>query len=147
MKGKFALPGLICALAAGCGGSPAETAGSAASALTALPLQHGYYVASDTACGDASNATLMLVSADGINSSRTFCDYASVEQTGATQYRVALSCTDINGDPPETLAGDYDIPDPGRFSYVLEGSDDRAGYRHCEQASLPDPWRDNDLGD
>lgn len=108
MKWNFALPASLCVLAAGCGGNNAGPAGSAGPGLKSLPLQHGYFVASDTACSDASNATLMLVSTDGINSSRTFCDYASVEQASPTQFRATLSCTDFNF-TQKTRSG---FPDP-----------------------------------
>jgi len=123
------------------------TAGEAANSLSELPLKRGFYVMSDTACGNASNATLLLIRADGMNAARTSCDFKSIEQTGATSYRAAVVCNDIQGGVPEQSIYLYEIPDSAQLSYGSEDSDYRSQFRYCEQSSLPDPWRDNDISD
>jgi hypothetical protein len=74
-----------------------EDAASAAPAparVSALPLKRGFYVASDTPCRKASNATTLLVTRDGINGSRDRCTFRTIEKTGATTYRVTSECSD-----------------------------------------------------
>jgi len=60
-----------------------------------LPLQRGYYVASDTPCAQASNATLQLLRRNGIGAARTLCEFKAIKQTGPTSYRVRESCSEL----------------------------------------------------
>jgi hypothetical protein len=116
-----------------------------ANTITELPLKRGFYVMNDTACGNASNATLLLIRAGGMNGARDACDFSLIERTGPTSYRAAVACTDIQGGGVETSTYLYEILDSAQFSYGTEGSDYRSHFRYCEQSSLPDPWRDNDI--
>lgn len=109
----------------------------AAATVRTLPLKRGFYVASDTPCAQASNATLRLVTREGINFSRDICTFKKIEKTGATSYRVTESCS---GEPQT-----YEIPNDTSFTVKYEGGSDSA--RYCAQSSLPDPWRDNDISD
>lgn len=121
--------------------------GGLASVMAELPLQRGFYVMSDTACGDASHATLLLVRRAGMNGARDACDFESIEQTGPTSYRAVVTCRDIQGRGTEASTNLYEIPDAVQFSYGTDDSDYRTHFRYCEQSSLPDPWRDNDISD
>ena len=121
--------------------------GGPANTIAELPLKRGFYVTSDTACDNASNATLLLVHADGMNGARTACDFKWIEQIGSTSYRTAMVCTDIQGEEPEHSTCVYEIPDSTQFSYGSEDSDYRRRFHYCEQSSLPEPWRDNDISD
>ena len=134
---------------AGCGGGSAnDPAGSAMGDTPAtLPLERGFYVASDTACTEASNATLLLMRGNGMNGAREACDFSSVEQAGPTSYRAAVTCTEIQRGEAESRLWMFEIPDRRQFSYGDEGSDYRSDYRYCVQSSLPEPWRDNDISD
>lgn len=123
-----------------------ENSGSG-SAITELPLQRGFYVMSDTACGHASLATLLLVRRTGMGGARDACDFESIEQTGPTSYRAVMSCRDIQGRGTEPSTNIFEIPDAAQFGYGTAGSDYRSHFRYCEQSSLPDPWRDNDISD
>lgn len=117
------------------------------SAIVELPLQRGFYVMSDTPCGEASNATLLLIRRDGMNWARSACDFESIGQAGPTSYRAVLACMDIQGGEIESWTVLVEITDATQFSYGSEDSDYRTHYRYCEQSSLPDPWRDNDISD
>lgn len=115
--------------------APAQTA---AATVKTLPLKRGFYVSADTPCAQASNATLRLVTREGINGSRDVCTFKKIEKTGATSYRVTESCS---GEPTT-----YEIPNETSFTIKYEGGSESSA-RYCAQSSLPDPWRDNDISD
>jgi hypothetical protein len=121
--------------------------GASSGVVVELPLRRGFYVMSDTACGNASNATLLLIRRAGVNGAHAACDFESIEQTGPTSYRAAITCRYIQGGEPEASTNVYEIPDSAQFTYGTEDSDYRSHYRYCEQSSLPEPWRDNDVSD
>ena len=116
--------------------SAAEQA--AAATLKSLPLKRGFYVSSDTPCNQASNATLRLVTREGINWARDICTFKKIEKTGATSYSVTESCS---GEPQP-----YEIPNDTSFTVKYDGGSESSA-RYCAQSSLPDPWRDNDISD
>lgn len=119
--------------------APVSAPEKAASAtVRSLPLRRGFYVASDTPCNQASNATLRLVTREGINFARDICTFRKIEKTGATSYRVTESCAD----EPQA----YEIPNDTSFTVTYEGGS-QSSARYCAQSSLPDPWRDNDISD
>jgi hypothetical protein len=110
-------------------------------------VKRGYYVASDTPCGSASNATLQLVRRDGIGVARMLCEFKKVEQTGTATWRVTEDCRDITRDDGgETSVRTYDIANDSR--YKVTGPDGESySARYCAQSSLPAPWRSNDIRD
>jgi hypothetical protein len=138
-----------CALA-GCGGDAPEVrdADVTENALTGLPLKRGFYVASDTACGQASNATLLLVHRSGIYGSRDACNFRTIERTGPTSYRVAEQCADFQAGPASAWMAifDWEIFDDTSFR-ATSGAGWQRNARYCEQSSLPDLWRDSDIRD
>lgn len=137
-----------CLLAA-CGRSPTTTDTSRAdTAVTELPLKRGFYVASDTACAAASNATLLLVRRDGFSGARDSCDFMIIERIGPRNYRVAGACAVLQAgrERGATQVIDWEIPDEETFSSSSDAGGKRS-FRHCEQSSLPHPWRDNDISD
>lgn len=120
-----------------------------AAGVTNLPLKRGFYVASATSCGQASNATLTLVRGGGINTSRVPCEFTAIEQVGATSYRVTEQCSSGGAawgteEEVHTQILVYEIPNETSFT---SRSDDGGSYsaRFCAQASLPEPWRSNDI--
>lgn len=136
-------------LLAACERSPPTANGSRAdAAVNELPLKRGFYVASDTACAAASNATLLLVRRDGFNGARDSCDFKTIQRIGPKSYRVAAACADLQAgrDSGETQVIDWEVPDDATFSSRSDAGWQRS-FRHCEQSSLPDPWRDNDIRD
>lgn len=151
-------PGLLCILVAACapGDAPAATdAPPAAEAreVDALPLQRGYYVASDTPCEKASNATLHLMRRDGDGYSGYttppyFCEFLRIEQTGASSYRVTQACGSSHGDDeaPETSVSSYEIL--SETSYRAKQEDGwESNSRRCPRQQLPALWRDSNIGD
>jgi hypothetical protein len=114
---------------------------AAAATVSTLPLKRGFYVASEIPCGSASNATLRLVTREGINWSRGVCTFKRIEKIGATSYQVAEQCS---GGGASTTT--YEVPNDTSFTARNEGGSESSA-RYCNQSSLPDPWRDNDISD
>ncbi len=121
--------------------------GVAADATATLPLKRGYYVASDTPCGQASNATTVLLRRDGIGGARDFCEFRKIERAGPNTYRVTEACGDLQDQAP---------PEVGVTTYTLSGdtaftSRNASGWEHsaryCAQSSMPADWRANDISD
>lgn len=140
---------LMAGLATACGQGVAiaEIAVETADAVPTLPLKRGFYVSTDTPCDQASNATLLLVTSEGINGARTICTFRTIDQIGRDTYRTTEACFDIQGDePPDTRDATYTLEGDEKFTVRSEhGWESRA--RYCPQSSLPEPWRDNDISD
>ncbi len=114
-----------------------------------LPLKHGFFVAIDTPCAQASNATLNLVRRNAISTARTLCEFSNIEKTGPTRYRVTEHCADIPRPPEEKPAAEivtYDIADDETFVVRRSGGSEYRA-RYCLQSLLPQPWRSNDIRD
>ncbi|MFQ3595535.1 MAG: hypothetical protein SNJ63_05430 [Sphingomonadaceae bacterium] len=128
--------------------APAQGAGGAKAA--SLPLRRGYFVATDTPCNRASNATVNLMTGDGMNASRTICTFEKVEPQGSGRFRVTQSCQELGGwgheSPPEVSTVIFEIPDDSRFSVRWEGGS-VSSSRYCPQASMNEPFRTNDISD
>jgi hypothetical protein len=139
--------GLLCACGqSGTGERPVDSTAPTYT-IVELPLQRGFYVMSDTSCGEASNATLLLVRRSGINWVRSACEFESIRHAGAESYRAALACKDIQRGEVQSSTYHLHIPDATQFSYGTEDSDYRTHFRYCQQSSLPEPWRDNDISE
>ncbi len=131
-----------------------ETSASSAPApekVAGLPLKRGFYVASDTPCGKASNATLLLVRRDGINGSRDTCTFEKIEKIGATTYRVTDSCSSGgeawgSEEQVERISSTYEIPNDTSYKAKSDSGWEHSA-RYCAQSALPEPWRDNDIRD
>jgi len=118
-----------------------------AATIAALPLKRGYYVASDTPCGQASNATTALLRRNGIGGSRDFCEFKKIEQTGPNTYRVTEACGDLqDSSPPETSTSTYTLTGDTAFTSKSEHGWERSA-RYCAQSSMPPDWRANDISD
>ena len=115
--------------------------------IAALPLKRGYYVESDTPCGQASNATTTRLRRNGIGGARDFCEFKKIEQTGANTYRVAEACGDLQDNAsPETSTSLYTLTGDAAFTAKSEHGWERSA-RYCAQSSMPPDWRDNDISD
>jgi len=115
--------------------------------VAGLPLKHGYYVDSDTPCGQASNATTTLLRREGIGGARDFCEFKKIEQTGPNTYRVTEACGDLQGSAPsETSTSIYTLKGDTAFTAKSEHGWDRSA-RYCVQSSMPPDWRANDISD
>ena len=113
-------------------------------AQTGLPLEQGYFVAADTPCADASNATLQLVTKSDFNWPQQACVIAGVRQTTATDHAVTLDCAASADLPAERLTVLLTIPDAQHFGLSFAG-EPPAFKVFCPQKDLPEPWRTNDL--
>ena len=117
-----------------------------AQTVASLPLQRGFYVSQKTACGSASNATLMLVTREGMNSARVIGKFRKIDRKGPTTYLVSEVHQGLDGSalgPAETVT--YEIPNQTTFK--VTNSYGSAEYRYCAQNTLPSPWRNNDIRD
>lgn len=123
-------------------------AGEKPASVKMLPLKRGFYVASDTPCGNASNATLSLLQRDGIGGARDFCKFERIGKTGATTYRVTEKCGELwgRGAEEETHTAVWTITDDRSYSRKTDAGWESSA-RYCEQSSLPADWRDNDIRD
>lgn len=110
------------------------------STATVLPLQRGYYVATDTPCAKASNATLLLLQRHGIGGARDFCEFKQIDQTEPEIYQVHEVCTDLQGSDPQSRTVHYRIVVNTRF-VVSDHNGVVLDARHCPQADLPAAWR------
>ncbi|WP_188238003.1 hypothetical protein [Sphingopyxis sp. LK2115] len=118
-----------------------------AATVAALPLKRGYYVESDTPCGQASNATTTLLRREGIGGARDFCEFKKIEQTGPNTYRVTEACGDLQDNaPPETSTSIYTITGDTAFTAKSEHGWERSA-RYCAQSTMPPDWRANDISD
>lgn len=146
LQGTCCLSVAIAAVLLTACGPPATPVNAGTETLSTLPLRHGFYVASDTACETASNATLLLYRGDGFNGARDSCEFQSIEQTGSNSYRVIEHCHVLQEGPDSatTEVADWTLPDEASFTLANKAGWQRS-FRHCEQSSLPDPWRHNDI--
>lgn len=116
--------------------------------VAVLPLKRGFYVASDTPCGNASNATLSLLRRDGIGGARDFCEFTKIAKIAATTYHVTEKCGDLQAGPESEQTGTvvWTIASDNRFT--RKSSDGwESSARYCAQSSLPEDWRNNDISD
>lgn len=126
--------------------APAPTSASATQTLAALPLKRGYYVSSDTPCGEASNATVVLVHRKGINSAHAQCAYKAIEPTGPNVYRVREACTELWGNaPPEEHERTFTLTGDTAFTAVSQSNGWVQSARYCAQSAMPSLWQENDI--
>ncbi len=122
-------------------------AGSFPKPVAGLPLRRGFYVASDTPCNRASNATLSLLRRNAISVARELCSFSRIEQTGASIYRVVEQCRELTqGGAPETRTVTYEVSGDAAF-HIRSAAGRVYSARLCAQSSLPQPWRGNDIRD
>ncbi|MFN3370922.1 MAG: hypothetical protein ACK4Z0_05280 [Sphingomonadaceae bacterium] len=144
-----AAPGAQAATAAAAPAArPASSPGAAKPG--ALPLKRGYFVSADTPCNRASNATVNLLTGDGINASRTACTFTRVEPQGGGRYRVTQRCAELGGwgqdSAPEVSTVTFEIPDDSRFTIRWPGGSSTTS-RYCPQSTMNEPFRSNDIRD
>jgi len=132
--------------------TPAASETEKPASVASLPLKRGFYVASDTRCGRASNATLSLLGRDGFTvSGRDFCEFVKIEKTSATGYRVTEECSSGGEawgteEQKDTSVVAWEIPNGTSYKRKSD-SGWESSARYCAQSSLPEPWRDNDISD
>lgn len=123
-----------------------KTADARGRIVAELPLKRGYYVAADTPCAQASNATVVLLRREGLGGSQDFCEFKKIEQTASSTYRVTQSCGDLRGGGEETSIVIYELLGDAGFKSKTEFGWEHSA-RRCEQSSMPADWRENDISD
>jgi hypothetical protein len=108
-----------------------------------LPLQRGFYVNAQATCQTASNATLILVTKDGMNVSRIISRFRKIDKIGPTTYRVTEVPEDLSGQAGSPVTNTYEVPNATTFR--LKNPAGAFEFRFCPQTSLPSPWRNNDI--
>jgi hypothetical protein len=121
------------------------------SAPVVLPLRTGYYIASEDTCEIASSVSLQLLGRSRISTSHVECTFESIVQRASSTFGVTVRCTDdgkMFGREPfvETRTDTFDVARETQFTIGYDGGGS-ATYQFCEQASLPEPWRTNDISD
>ena len=124
-----------------------------AQVVDALPLRPGFYVADDTPCGEASNATLHLPREDGggyggFTTPPYFCEFQPIEQTGPSSFRTSEACGSAHGgnDDHQVTGSSYEILSD--TSYRARNDDGwESSARRCPRDQLPAVWRDYGFGD
>lgn len=109
-----------------------------------LPLRRGFYVSSDTDCCEASNATLALLHATGLNSAREDCSFDAIVSLGGGRYRTIDHCAVIGTGDVIGHGADWEVLSDLDFRRTL-ASGEVIRMRWCEQSSLPEAWRMIDL--
>ncbi len=144
-----AAPGALAPAVAADAPAPA-TRPAAAAKPGGLPLKRGYFVSVEDACNRASNATVNLLTGNGMNASRTACTFTRVEPQGSGRYRVTQRCQELGGwgreAPPEVSTVIFEIPDDSRFTIRWPGGGSSTS-RYCPQSSMNEPFRSNDIRD
>lgn len=119
-------------------------AAAPALAQDALPLPRGFYVASDTPCGGASNATLMLYHGTGFNAARSACEFSRLTPLGGGRYGYAETCNDIAGGGAYENLGAIVLTGPSSLRFAYDGGS-TYDARWCDQRDLPEMFRENDI--
>lgn len=149
--------GLMFAAAVLMSGACMRTA--SASPATTLPIEFGFYVREDVACGNFGWAPadmdppIKLVGRRYMSlSSAIGCDFTSVERNDDRFFQVDMTCE-------FSLGGQHESYDDRATFRVLDPDLDRveiavrdtnvatAIYRYCPQDQLPEPFSRNDIRD
>jgi hypothetical protein len=130
---------------------PATASPGGGSQVAGLPLQRGYYVQGQIACGEASAPALVLHTRDGVNGNTHREKFLRIEKTGPTTYRVDTELTSVQtltsqGGQVSRWVSTYDVDSPTSYRINHPGGS-TLSYRFCAQAILPEPWRSNNITD
>lgn len=152
--GMLLLLTMSCAACSAEGEAPAVAtpASVASEVVDRLPLQPGYYVSTDTACAEASNATLHLMSEEGdgyggFTTPPYFCEFKRIEKTAPSRFRVTEACGGTWGEEeaPQPTLSEYEILSD--TSYRARNQDGwESSARRCPRQQLPVLWRGEDIG-
>jgi hypothetical protein len=86
---------------------------------------------------------LLVLRKGTINGAKELCDFRRIEQIGTASYRVTQACKDLaSKGRTQTVWITLEIANDSSFMSKEVGN-----KRYCEQSSLPDPWRGNDIAD
>lgn len=118
--------------------------GEVAVAKDIVPLKRGFYVEKDTPCNEASNATFDLFLGHAI---RFNCAVIHLQRQG-NSYRITESF--LERGQRDTIASTYRIISNTEYTvtnapYTNGSGGETSHFRYCEQSTLPEPWRSNEI--
>lgn len=144
MTPRWLKAAVVAVVLAACSGPVAEDAAATAvqQQIDTIPLKPGYYVAVDTPCSQASNATVSLFKGDGFSA---WCETRSIEKTGPTTYRLVQACTDPRDPEPFETDALYELK--GDSAYVETGDGWQREARFCPQSQMSEPFNTNDISE
>jgi hypothetical protein len=116
----------------------AVTSGHIAFAKDIVPIKRGFYVEIGTPCNEASNATLDLFLGHAF---RFNCTVLHLQHK-ATSYEITESC--LERGQRETIASTYQIISSTEYTVTTIGGEPQH-FKYCEQSTLPEPWRSNEI--
>jgi hypothetical protein len=99
-------------------------------------LKIGTYINNMVTCGEAANATIMKYDGKQFTASR-YCAIPKDPKKGQAAFAVVLCPQEEEAPDLAPVSGTFTIKSPTEF--VAE----RNTYRFCEQASLPEMWRED----
>jgi hypothetical protein len=124
----------------------ATMSAATAAGADSLPMERGYYVRSNTACQQASNATITLYDGISFGHAHLECRKKPVIQKLADgSHQITEHCRETQGPggPWTAFTARYAVL--SRTEFIGITSYEKASYRYCKQSDLPEPWRTNDL--
>ncbi len=108
-----------------------------------LPIQRGFYVATDTPCREASDATIRLYNGASFGDAHAQCRRWSAKPVADDTFQVKKSCRNAQS-RWESKTETYQIVSRTEFVETNEFGQFRS--RYCKQADLPSDWRVVNLG-
>jgi hypothetical protein len=111
-----------------------------------LPLERGYYVIANTACKQASNATISLFDGQSLGSAHVECKKPTIQMTSVNSYRIVEVCRTTQVENGQWEATNTTLDVKSRTEFVSTTPFGKFHYRYCKQSDLPDPWSDVNLG-
>jgi hypothetical protein len=123
---------------------PVVGAATAASA-DSLPIERGYYVRRDSACRQASNATITLYDGISFGTAHEECRNPAIQKLADGSHLITEQCrtTQVDGGAWMPFTARYKVL--SRTEFIGTSPFEKAAYRYCRQSDLPEPWSTVDL--
>jgi hypothetical protein len=118
---------------------------TSAFAADILPLKRGFYVATDTPCEQASNATISLYDGMSFGTAHAQCRKWSIKKLSGGAYRVSRSCRDMQDNHIhwKVFTSTYKVINSTEFLETNKFG--QFPFRYCKQTDLRSDWRNADL--
>jgi len=111
-----------------------------------LPIQRGFYVATDTPCREASDATITLYNGASFGDAHAQCRKWSAKKLADGTFQVKKSCRDAQSAQSRWEAKTETYQIVSRTEFVETNEFGQFRSRYCKQADLPSDWRVINLG-
>jgi hypothetical protein len=140
LKTEGAQPALLKAFAATIPATTPLAQDTPAPAATKLPLRPGYYVNSDSPCGEANQAIIIQFTGTAFEEGSNLCVIDAVAREG-TSYTMTEKCQEQTKGKKRTANATIVVPDSDSFVTRVAGGTTR--YRYCPISSLPASWQNS----